>query len=64
MESIAKMIEVENTEQKIYSIKISVIADSCSGTVNITDIMLQCGEVCTTWNPHVSEINWVVNEDD
>lgn len=63
MEQYSELIEIENS-QRVKSVKISLVAQNCVGTVNVTDIILQGGGVGISWNAHPSEIQWVVNEDE
>ncbi len=43
---------------RVKSIKIRICVNDCSGTVYITDMLLQGGSIATGWVGHVSEIQW------
>ncbi|WP_026963068.1 hypothetical protein [Alicyclobacillus herbarius] len=42
----------------IESITVEVVAEDFTGTLHVTDIMLQGGNIATTWVGHPSEIRW------
>lgn len=58
MELWAKTFQPQDTSKGIESITVEVIAQDFTGTVHVTDIMLQGGSVATTWVGHPSEIRW------
>ena len=43
---------------RVKSIKIRICVNDCSGTIYITDMLLQGGSIATGWVGHVSEIQW------
>lgn len=47
-----------STFQAVKSIKVSAVVRDATGTVKITDLMLQGGEMATAWQGHPSEIKW------
>ena len=51
-------ITPENYGSRIKSITIRVCVTNCTGTVYITDLMLQAGAVATGWVGHPCEIKW------
>ena len=44
--------------ERIKHITISVCVTDCTGTIYITDMLLQGGSIATGWVGHVSEIRW------
>ena len=46
---------------RVRSITIRLCVTDCSGTVYVTDLMLQGGSVGTGWVGHVSEIRWTLD---
>lgn len=55
-----KVHDVLRADKKVVKIKVKLIADKFSGTVFITDLMLQGGTLSTEWSGHPSEIKWVI----
>lgn len=49
-----------DTSKRIVKIKVRLVGSRFSGTIYITDIMLQGGTIPTEWNGHPSEIKWVM----
>ena len=43
---------------RVKSIRIRVCVHDCSGTIYITDMLLQGGSIATGWVGHISEIQW------
>ena len=43
---------------RVTKITIRVCVTDCTGTVYITDMLLQGGSIATGWVGHVSEIQW------
>lgn len=58
MEHWAKTFQPQRGASDIQSITIQIVAQDFTGTVHVTDIMLQGGSVATTWVGHPSEIRW------
>lgn len=50
------------TNNNLARINVKVLVKNLTGTVNITDIMLQTGDKGTLWNSHPSEVRWSFNE--
>lgn len=50
-----------NPKNKVVSIKVSALVKDCTGTVNITDIMLQTGDTALAYTGHPSEMKWTVD---
>lgn len=46
--------------KRVVKIKVRLVGYRFTGTIFITDIMLQGGSVPTEWNGHPSEIRWVM----
>ena len=46
--------------KRVVKIKVRLAGYRFTGTIFITDIMLQGGSVPTEWNGHPSEIRWVM----
>ena len=44
-------------------ITVRVFVSDCTGTVNITDMLLQDGSLASGWVGHVSEIQWTQDGD-
>jgi hypothetical protein len=42
----------------VVKIRVRVCVTDCTGTINITDMLLQGGSIATGWVGHVSEIKW------
>lgn len=49
-----------DTYKRVVSIKVRLVGYRFTGTIFITDIMLQGGSIPTEWNGHPSEIRWVM----
>lgn len=46
--------------KRVVKIKVRLVGYRFTGTIFITDIMLQGGSIPTEWNGHPSEIRWVM----
>ncbi len=46
---------------RLKSITVRVCVTDCTGTVYITDMLLQGGSIATGWVSHVSEIQWTLD---
>lgn len=46
---------------RLISITVRVCVTDCTGTVYITDMLLQGGSIATGWVGHVSEIQWTLD---
>lgn len=46
---------------RLKSITVRVCVTDCTGTVYITDMLLQGGTIATGWVGHVSEILWTLD---
>jgi len=46
---------------RLRSITIRVCVTDCTGSVYITDLMLQGGSIGTGWAGHVCEIKWTLD---
>lgn len=49
-----------DTSKRVVKIKVRLVGSKFSGTIYITDIMLQGGTIPTEWNGYPSEIKWVM----
>jgi hypothetical protein len=47
--------------KRVKSITVRVCVTDCTGTVFITDMLLQGGTIATGWVGHVSEIQWTLD---
>lgn len=47
--------------EHLKSITVRVCVTDCTGTVYITDMLLQGGSIATGWVGHVSEIQWTLD---
>lgn len=54
-------ITPSDSTQKISSITVRVYVYDCTGSVYITDILLQPGGIPTGWVGHPSEIQWTLD---
>lgn len=54
-------ITPETYGTRIKSITVRVCITNCTGTVYITDLMLQAGAVATGWVGHPCEIKWTLD---
>ena len=54
-------IAPEYYASRVKSITIRVCITDCTGTVYITDLMLQAGAVATGWVGHPCEIKWTLD---
>lgn len=58
-EEFNKAVKIKETSKGVESVEVSLVADDVTkGQVNITDLMLQGGEIATVWIYHPSEIRW------
>ena len=46
---------------KVKSITVRVCVTNCTGTIYVTDILLQGGAVATGWVGHPCEIRWTLD---
>lgn len=46
---------------RLKAIAVRVCVTDCTGTVYITDMLLQGGSIATGWVGHVSEIQWTLD---
>jgi len=44
--------------ERLRSITVRLCVTDCTGTVYVTDMLLQGGSIATGWVGHVSEIQW------
>lgn len=51
-----------DSSKRVAEIQIKLISSANSGTVGITDVMLQRGSISTEWSAHPSEIKWTLND--
>lgn len=51
------LIKVDSSK-KVSSIEVTLEVRECSGSINITDVMLQGGPIVTIWTGHPSELRW------
>jgi len=54
----AQKIGPEATFGKLKSITVRIYINNCTGTLYVTDILLQGGSVATGWVGHPCEIRW------
>lgn len=47
--------------KRLRAITIRLFVQDCSGTIYVTDVMLQPGTVGTGWVGHVCEIKWTMD---
>lgn len=58
-ESHNRTISIQETSKAVESVEVKVVLKNGeTGTVNITDLMLQSGSISTNWAYHPSEIRW------
>lgn len=57
MELIRQVIEAD-TSKRVASITVTLSCNDSTGTVNISDLMLQGGRIATEWSGHPSEEKW------
>ena len=50
-----------NSAVKVNSITLKFLVSDCTGTVYVTDMLVQGGGVATGWVGHVSEIKWTLD---
>lgn len=48
----------KNYGERVKSITVRVCITNCSGTLYVTDLLLQGGSVATGWIGHPCEIKW------
>ena len=53
---VAQAVSPQNGH--VGKIRVRVCVTDCTGTVNITDMLLQGGSIATGWVGHVSETKW------
>lgn len=54
-----RKIDVPDPSRGVSAIEIEFVVENCqSGSVNVTDIMLQGGTIATMWTGHPSEMRW------
>lgn len=52
-------LQPDNSYRGVAAIEVELVMDNCtSGSVNVTDIMLQGGTISTIWAGHPSEVRW------
>lgn len=57
MESFVKTFQTQGGK-KVSTITVRIEIQDCTGTVKVTDLMLQGGSIATLWVGHPSEIRW------
>lgn len=57
----SEKITPSNYFARVKSITVRVCVTNCTGTVYITDILLQGGTVATGWVGHPCEIRWTLD---
>ncbi|WLD92637.1 hypothetical protein [Alkalihalobacillus sp. AL-G] len=50
-----------NMAKTVASLEVELIAQDFGGEVNITDLILQGGQIATNWTLHPSEIRWSID---
>jgi hypothetical protein len=58
---VAQAVTPQNGHVK--KMRIRVCVTDCTGTLYITDMLLQGGSIATGWVGHVSEIQWTQDGD-
>jgi hypothetical protein len=53
---VAQAVSPQNGH--VSKIRVRVCVTDCTGTIHITDMLLQGGSIATGWIGHVSEIQW------
>jgi hypothetical protein len=53
---VAQAVSPQNGH--VGKIRVRVCVTDCTGTIHITDMLLQGGSIATGWVGHVSEIKW------
>ena len=53
---VAQAVSPQNGH--VGKIRIRICVTDCTGTINITYMLLQGGSIATGWVGHVSEIKW------
>jgi hypothetical protein len=53
---VAQAVSPQNGH--VGKIRVRVCVTDCTGTITITDMLLQGGSIATGWVGHVSEIKW------
>lgn len=48
---------------RVAKITVRVYVNDCTGTVYVTDLLLQDGSLASGWIGHVSEIQWTQDGD-
>lgn len=56
-----KLIEIQRSKN-IEKIDVRLLVRDATGKVNLTDIMLQGGQVASIWTGHPAEIPWTTDE--
>lgn len=46
------------SSKKVVRLDVKLVVQDAVGQVNVTDLMLQGGEIATVWVGHASEIKW------
>lgn len=54
----SQKIGPESTFGKLKSITVRICISNCTGTLYVTDLLLQGGSVATGWVGHPCEIRW------
>ena len=52
---------IDANKGRVTELKVTLVVKDATGTVRITDIMLQGGGLSTKWTGHPSEIKWTVD---
>jgi len=53
--------KISTNGKKVTKVEVNLVVYNASGTVNITDIMMQGGTLATLWTGHPSELEWSFN---
>jgi hypothetical protein len=58
--STERVIETDSGK-RVVELTIRLLIKDATGTVRVTDIMLQSGSISTLWDGHPSETKWTVD---
>ena len=61
LSSTSARIAPENYSSRVKSITVRVCITNCTGTLYITDILLQAGSVVTGWVGNPCEMKWTLD---
>ncbi|SMO48587.1 hypothetical protein [Melghirimyces algeriensis] len=56
-QSMQKHVRTDSS-RTVANVQVRLVVSDLTGTIRVTDLMLQGGSIATVWTGHASEITW------